>query len=168
MPQPRAGGPGLSPDDVVVRAPPVFWASSPADLPHRVTPVYVEIRNQSRRPIGVHFADLRLVADGVAYAALPPWAITGTVREPLLLGRPTLGGGMGGRPVTVVIPLPTDDMLELGLREGVVEPGGAIAGFVYFRILPRHVGQLALEADLIDAATGAALGRAVVRLRVVG
>jgi hypothetical protein len=57
--------------------------------------------------------------------------------------------------------LPTPDMLRKALPAGVLEPGGRVAGFVYFEHLPAHVGRFELHAGF--AAAG---GEGVIRLKI--
>lgn len=55
--------------------------------------------------------------------------------------------------------LPTLDMIETALPEGVLEPGGELGGFLYFETLGRpDADTLIFEADLIDARTGLSFG----------
>jgi hypothetical protein len=53
--------------------------------------------------------------------------------------------------------LPTADMIQKALPEGVLAPGGRITGFVYFEE-PRDVVRLDFTMRLIDAVTGAPFG----------
>jgi hypothetical protein len=47
--------------------------------------------------------------------------------------------------------LPTVDMIELALPEGVLEPGGRVSGFLYFETLHREAEDPVFEFDLVDA-----------------
>ncbi len=53
--------------------------------------------------------------------------------------------------------LPTQDMLERALPEGVVEPGGRVGGFLYFQRL-KGGRPYTFGADLVDALTGERFG----------
>ncbi len=55
-------------------------------------------------------------------------------------------------------PLPTRDMLEQALPEGTLENGGTVAGFLYFQGVAERERQVTLQARLVDARTGEALG----------
>lgn len=55
-------------------------------------------------------------------------------------------------------PLPTLEMVQLALVEGVLEPGGHVDGFLYFEKIPRHVRDLTFQIDLVDAQTELGLG----------
>jgi hypothetical protein len=53
--------------------------------------------------------------------------------------------------------LPSRDMLEQALPEGVIEPGGSAAGFLYFHRL-KDTGPVTFAAEVVDANTREALG----------
>ncbi|WP_426755669.1 hypothetical protein [Myxococcus sp. Y35] len=55
-------------------------------------------------------------------------------------------------------PLPTQDMLQKALPEGTLEPGGSMAGFLYFQGVGEREGQVVLQARLVDAESGEQLG----------
>jgi hypothetical protein len=63
-------------------------------------------------------------------------------------------------------PLPTRDMLEEALPEGVVEDGGRISGFIYFQQTTREQ-QVQLQFQATDAKTGQVLGTGSVPFVVV-
>lgn len=54
----------------------------------------------------------------------------------------------------VSVPLPTQEMLEWALPEGVVKPGGSLTGFLYFEHVPEATEKVELEVSIIDADTG--------------
>lgn len=63
---------------------------------------------------------------------------------------------------------PSTQVLELGLPEGVLAPGGRVSGFLYFkRAVGAQKGALDLSWDVHDAQSGAALGSLHVPLEVV-
>lgn len=64
--------------------------------------------------------------------------------------------------------LPTDDMISLGLPEGVLEDGGHVEGFVYFQGVARREAQVHFELQLVEAETEQALGVMVVPFSVRG
>lgn len=57
------------------------------------------------------------------------------------------------------VSLPTQDMLEQALPEGVLQPAGNVEGFVYFQRVARKAGStVTLRVKLVDAGTGDLLG----------
>ena len=54
--------------------------------------------------------------------------------------------------------LPTEDMLEAALPEGVLYQGGMVSGFTYFAPIPPETGELRLHMDLVDASSGFVFG----------
>ncbi len=65
------------------------WSAVPPGLAGVITPVKVDIRNESDQPVDVRYEDFKLTAAGFTSAALPPYKITGAVGGP----------GFGGVPV---------------------------------------------------------------------
>ncbi|MEW6300382.1 MAG: hypothetical protein AB1671_22035 [Thermodesulfobacteriota bacterium] len=159
------------------------WRGIPTDLADVVTPLLVTLTNESAQPLRVRYQEFQLVsATGETFAALPPFAVEGTVTQRI---RPPLSPffGFGVAPylspyypwaapfdgpfafdplyyhryyptfVRVRIGLPTADMLEAALPEGVVEPQGRIAGFLYFERVGEEVARVDFRAELIDAQT---------------
>jgi hypothetical protein len=55
-------------------------------------------------------------------------------------------------------PLPTGDMLEKALPEGVLENGGRLRGFLYFRRLPHGTRSVEFRAQLVNARSGRTFG----------
>jgi hypothetical protein len=63
---------------------------------------------------------------------------------------------------------PSEDVLTLGMPEGVLPPGARVSGFLYFkRATAQHQGALDLGWDIHDAQTGAPLGSLHLPLEVV-
>ncbi len=58
------------------------WHGYPANLGTIVTPVKLDIRNNSNTPIRISYRDFQLSGGGFSSAALPPYRITGSVAEP--------------------------------------------------------------------------------------
>jgi len=59
------------------------------------------------------------------------------------------------------IPLPTPEMVEGSLPEGVLSDGAMLDGWVFFERVPDdELGTVYLSVELIDGDTGASLGRA--------
>lgn len=62
-------------------------------------------------------------------------------------------------PYWAEIELPTREMLELALPEGVIRPGGRVDGFLYFEhVDPEQVERVVFRADLVDPRTGVEIG----------
>jgi hypothetical protein len=57
--------------------------------------------------------------------------------------------------------LPTRDMLQKALPEGVLEPGGGVSGFVYFQSV-RGTDRVRFELEVLDAETGEAVGQVAI------
>ena len=58
----------------------------------------------------------------------------------------------------IEIDLPTDEMLQRALPEGVLESGGRVEGFVYFEKVTDDVPRVVFRADLVNAETGNVFG----------
>lgn len=56
------------------------------------------------------------------------------------------------------VTLPTRDMVEKALPDGVLQPGGSLSGMVYFEDVPKGVARVVFRMNLLDARTGAPLG----------
>ena len=56
------------------------------------------------------------------------------------------------------IELPTDEMLDRAMPEGVLESGGTVEGFVYFEKVTEDVPRVTFRADLVNADTGDVFG----------
>ncbi len=54
--------------------------------------------------------------------------------------------------------LPTEDMLEEALPEGILENGGTVTGFLYFQGVAHRESSVTLQARLVDATTGETFG----------
>lgn len=52
------------------------------------------------------------------------------------------------------IELPTPEMLRFALPEGVLEEGGALAGFLYFEPVDPDVSPVTFQADIVDIVSG--------------
>lgn len=146
-----------------------------------VMPVKVTVRNGSGFPIAIDYDSFALVdSSGKQYAALPPSAIDGSIAE--LAGpydsargfyappynspfHPDLGPFSGGpyfyEPLYYDrfhgnrrrIELPTPEMLENALREGVLEDGGRAEGFLYFQRIDPDIAQVTFKAEMVDPRT---------------
>jgi len=177
------------------------WEGDPRNLGEFLTPVLVEISNESERSIQVRYSNFGLVGQsGFRYAALPPFQPMGTAYgdrgvqnedvAPAAARPPPPARHAAHRRFFVapyqaqyfgyfapwphpfafdsfywgqyyyswVEPLPTKEMMNDALPEGVLQPGGSIGGFVYFQNVAPREGNLAFVANLVDAETEDALG----------
>lgn len=170
---------------VTVIARPEAWAGVPTDL-EEVTPVLVTFENDGDRPIQIRYNEFALVAPtGQQYAAIPPFEVRGTEVEPLsryglnsFYVAPYLApyyprariyrGAFPYDPFyydrfgprSVRIELPTADMVQKALPEGVLEPGGVVTGFLYFQNVGDDVRSVDLIANIVDARSGEDIGTA--------
>jgi hypothetical protein len=169
------------------------WEGTTA-IKSEVTPLRVTIENNSQSPIRVRYSDIALVtAAGDHFAALPPYAIEGTIEEPVRVephvGHPAprfehdgfmvapyyshLYGGIApfdgaffydpfyyDRYFTYwqEIELPTIEMLQQALPDGVINPGGKVSGFIYFEPVTSGIPRVNFVMDLADAREGDILG----------
>lgn len=160
------------------------WSGFPPNL-DRVTPILVTIENDGTVPIRIRYNEFALVAPstGESFAAIPPFNIRGTEVEPVTaLGysgfwvapyyapyyprlRPYHGAFPFDQyyydryyPTWVDIELPTGDMVQKALPEGVLDPGGRVTGYLYFENVERGTGMVEFTKDVVNAATGATLG----------
>jgi hypothetical protein len=132
------------------------WRADPETLQQVVTPMLVRIENNGTSAVQVRSEDFALVADdGRRFAAVPPFNVRGVVSS---TGPPVYApyGPFYGYPHLGVQPfyydaywpywyrwvtLPTGDMVQMALREGVLQPGDRSTGFLYFERVDeaRHV-----------------------------
>jgi hypothetical protein len=173
---------------VVARA--QAWQWDPSDLNTKVTPILVELQNDSDHPVLVRYNRISLTdADQHRFNVMPPYDIDATLTEPYTVQNPYYGfdrftvapylsrwyprfsryNGAFAYDATYYSPymtryrdirLPTTDMVQRALPEGVLAPGGRAMGFVYFEALHRDAKTLTLAIDIVDASTGAVLGTA--------
>jgi hypothetical protein len=166
------------------------WHWDPTDLDSKVTPMFIEIQNNGSRPVMVRYNHISLVDDaGNRFNVMPPYDIDGTLSERFTVENPSYGfsrfavapylsrwyprfsrfdGAFAYDPAYyrpyytryVNVALPTADMVQRALPEGVISPGGQAGGFVYFEAFRRGAKTLTLDVDIVDAMTGAAIGTA--------
>jgi hypothetical protein len=157
------------------------WSGRPASLPQQITPLEVTVVNHSDRPVRITYDDFTLTgSSGFTYSALPPYKITGSVREPVMVPRFSYSGFYvapfyrpfyPGVPVWAASPwrynpyyynrvwadwpvqLPTRDMREKAIPAGVLQPGGRVSGFLYFPKLPRDTTTVTFKQTLVDSNT---------------
>lgn len=160
------------------------WAGFPPDL-DKVTPILVTIENDGKVPLRIRYNEFSLVAPstGKRYAAIPPFNIRGIEVEPITsLGysgfwvapyyapyyprlRPYYGVFPFDSyyydqyyPAWVDIQLPTGDMIQKALPEGVLDPGGRITGYLYFQNVDRDARMVEFTQELVDADNGERFG----------
>jgi hypothetical protein len=148
-----------------------------------LAPVLVSIENRSGRPLRVTYNELTLAgANGFRMAALPPFQVAAQnvtpVPAPAFVSArfsmapwqapfyPAFGVWPGPFAFDTLYfdrwypawpSQPNTDVLQAALPEGVVEDGGRVQGFVYFRTEPRGTPVRFLFA-LLDANTGHPFG----------
>lgn len=153
------------------------WSGFPPDL-ERVTPILVTIENDGAVPLRIRYNEFALVAPatGARFAAIPPFDIRGVEVEPVTsLGysgfwvapyyapyyprlRPYYGAFPFDDfyydqyyPTWVDIELPTGDMIQKALPEGVLDPGGRVTGYLYFQNVKRDAGLVEFTQELVSA-----------------
>lgn len=187
--QPAPGQPGGVMDvvsGVAFSAWPERWSATPRNLEEHVTPVLVRLENDGDVPIVVRFQHFELVNPaGGDFAAIPPFELDETIQEPVTVRYPLNGFRVaphlrayypGLRPwispfdvdrafwsrhatAWREVALPTADMVQMALPEGVLEPGGVVTGYVYFERLTRDPAEVNLEYRVVTT-DGRDLGRA--------
>lgn len=169
------------------------WDGKPRDLHRQVTPMRVTVINESAAPIRINYNKFRLVsANGRRFSALPPFQIDGQVANrigmqyapvgfgyaPYLSPYLASGGVFNGpyvtnrpywdryAPVLRTVNLPTQDMLQKALPEGVLLPGGRVSGFLYFEGVASGVERVRLIADFPNHQTGSRVARLTIPFTV--
>ncbi len=166
------------------------WQWDPPDLATKVTPMLIELANNSSRSVIVRYNHISLVDDAAnRFAVMPPYDIDATVSEAYRIESPYYGFNRFAvapylspwyprfarydgafaydagyyRPYVTryaEVALPTADMVRRALPEGVISPGGSAEGFVYFEAFNRDARTLTLDVDIVDAVSGSVLGTA--------
>jgi hypothetical protein len=162
------------------------WRGRPRDLEEVMTPIWLTLQNHGQKPVRVMYRDLNLeVPSGMRMTPLPPFSMrtegplrTRAITVPAFRHhgffiapryRPYYPGLRAWHSPLVYdpffydtyyarwrIPLPTEDMLQSALPEGVLDPGGTVSGFVYFPEIPKNArGTFTFRANLSEAAEGA-------------
>jgi len=174
--------------NIVARA--QAWKWDPSDLSTKATPILLELVNNGNRSVSVRYNHIWLTdADGHRFNAMPPYDINGTVAQQYQIQNPYYGfnrfmlapylvrwyprfaryNGAFAYDPTYYSPyyteyarvrLPTADMVQRALPEGVLEAGGRAEGFVYFQPLHKDAKSLTLSVDIVDANTGTNVGTA--------
>lgn len=163
------------------------WGARPLELPAVMTPLRVAIQNGSGRPIRIRHQDFVLLeGDGDRRPAVPPYRIEEQVARTVtpayapdgfylapyldgyydwaLYADPfpydgTYYGSVYPYYSTIrTVQLPTDQMVDFSLAEGVLDPNGHMEGFLYFEKLDGDAGRVRLTMELVDARTQERLG----------
>jgi hypothetical protein len=163
------------------------WSGVPSDLPKFLTPARLTITNHSGVPILVRYRDFDLRSStGVTFKALPPFQIRGTATQTVPVTAPGFaysgfaiapyyspwypGFGVWGGPFWYDWPyystyyaqwpvsLPTQDMIEQAIPEGVLDNGGEVSGYLYFHKVPSKAESADLYVKLINARTDQQFG----------
>jgi hypothetical protein len=170
-------------DDVEVVARTDAWRGWPRELWRVVVPVHVAVTNRGDAPLRVARASFALVVEGQRrLAAADPLDVHGVIYEPPP-GLPDAGYGPGWSgsdwalqpsqpaptwywytPGGEQFALPTPDMVERALPEGVLDPGRTARGFLYFERPPERTRVVELTVVLVDASSGEPRTRLVVPL----
>jgi hypothetical protein len=161
------------------------WSGQPPDLDSLVTPLYVSVRNGGGVPVRIRYADFTVTArSGLQTAAIPPFQIQRPGSEVVALapafrsdrfllyeryrrfypGLSYWDGPWDYDPwfydqyySTWQPSLPTKDMLQQALPEGVLQPAGSAGGFLYFHQL-QEKGPVVFSAEIVAAGTREPLG----------
>jgi hypothetical protein len=171
------------------------WQWEPRDLETKATPILIELENNGQFDMLVRYNHIALTDEaGHRFAAMPPYDVDATINEASTVRNPYYGfnrfyvapylrrwypgfsmydgtfayeGSYYSPFITRYrsVKLPTADMVQRALPEGVLEAGGRAQGFVYFEALDRDAGMLTLSVDIIDAHSGAVAGTARIPFR---
>ena len=161
------------------------WTGDPEDLQEVATPLRVTIENGSNRPLRIRYDQFTLSAPaGFKATAQAPHKVEGTVIKPVFLPQtfyrpsefelaphyrthvedtsrprhPWNYDEYTPRYNLRELPLPSEDMLERGIPEGVLEARAQISGFRYFEKLSEDLPVVVFAADLVNARTGNRFG----------
>ena len=164
------------------------WSGNPPDLEQAVIPLQVTIENHGMHELRVSYPELKLRGPALDYQPLPPALLVGkevTVRsKPLLIPRggyynflfaPYRYPDVTGVDTWTLpweedpdyykrqyakwsVSLPTVDMVERALPEGVLNPGGRVSGFLYFQHLQPDAHTARLTFDLVDPRSALSFG----------
>lgn len=156
------------------------WQGHPRNLEKELTPIRVVVRNEGTTPLLVKHkafflegvAGRRVQAQGPFNMNLleprqmrivPEYPAQNFFLADYLvpfygtafpMWRDTIAYEPGAYQVTWGPDLPTADMLNRSLPEGVLQPGGEVAGFVYFPALPQGEDRVVFHAELEEPKAG--------------
>lgn len=169
------------------------WRSSP--VREVLSPVRVTLENGTARALRVSYGQFTLGGpSGFRLAALPPYqvvaqdvAASGATVPPGFVGQNYFVAPWAARYYRGVAPwygpfpydpvyynrwygawppnLPNDEVLRHALPEGVLQPGGKVSGFLYFKDQPPGTA-LTFYAALVDGNSGEAFGTVAIPFTV--
>jgi len=150
-----------------------------------VTPVKISIKNNHGSLLKISYSLFSLKdSSGLLYAALPPYSIRGSIQEPVPASNyycpgfyvapyyspyyPRLYGYMDPFYYDPFyyehyyncwkeIDLPTKEMLDKAIPEGVLDKGALASGFLFFQKIG-EAERYTFEMDLVDAKSGERFG----------
>jgi hypothetical protein len=176
--------------NVIARA--QAWQWDPTNLATKATPILLELQNNGTHPVLVRYNHIWLKdADGHRFNVMPPYDVNGSITQAYEVQNPFYGfnrftvapylsrwyprllryrGAFAYDPsyyspyVTDYerVRLPTADMVQRALPEGVIDAGGRAEGFVYFEALHKDARSLTLSVEIVDATTNTSLGTATI------
>jgi hypothetical protein len=189
VPGPGAGA-STTVDGIQVIARAEAWKWNPTDLSTKVTPLLLELQNNGNREVLIRYNQIWLTdAAGHRFNVMPPYDINATVTQAYTIENPFYGfrgfaiapylsrwyprmlryrGAFAYDPAYyspyitryAQVQLPTVDMVQRALPEGVLSPNGHAEGFVYFEALRPDAGTVTLAVNLLDASNGSLIGTA--------
>jgi hypothetical protein len=125
------------------------WEGEAAIL-EKVTPIRVRIENRSRKPLRIAYDGFTLRdSSGPISPSLPPYEVKGIVTDTVQ------GAKASDVRISWESSLPTSEMLQRALQEGVLEEGGAIEGYLYFPPVDPNENAVELTAQFRDFGSGA-------------
>ncbi|MFP4165411.1 MAG: hypothetical protein ACLFQB_15740 [Chitinispirillaceae bacterium] len=163
------------------------WTGFPA-IEEYVTPVRVTVTNSGDEPVRIRYHQFVLEVNSDKFRAQPPYQLQGMIEIPyskaslfddtvyhyedlesdpccrvlerVLAERDT--SYFDDDPPDVWLQLPTKEMLQRVLLDGVVKSGELVSGFLYFEQLRGKPGEVVFTADIVSAVDGELMG--VVRI----
>ncbi|MHB8872782.1 MAG: hypothetical protein ACYC8T_03760 [Myxococcaceae bacterium] len=187
--EPRAASQAVSGVQVTVSG--TAWTGSSA-IYQLLTPVQVAVVNQSGRPLRIRYELFALAGPtGFKLNPVSPYELADSGQGQLAPGYPVgafypqyhgyypgppwWGPWWGPWPYDPFYSpyyywpyqLPTQDILEAALPEGVVDDGGQVTGFLYFQRLTGRWTQVSFQVNLVDASTGESFGTVAIPFLIV-
>lgn len=124
------------------------WSGWPEVKAH-VTPLQVTIDNDGDRPVRVAYPNFSLsTTRGERFPVVSPLDVKGEITKPTVID------AYDEHWTRTELALPTQEMLDVALLEGVLEPGGIVRGFLYFDKVDEDLSRVSLTAKLADAQSG--------------
>ncbi len=163
------------------------WSGQPPNLAEYLTPLQTTIENHSGKSLLIRYNNFILAnSAGLYVQALSPQEIKGNVvtgPSVNLLNPDAIPYGESyplpwednftadpwyyARYYGIWwMPLPTTDMYEKALREGVLENDRQLSGFLYFQKIDKKVPRISFNAKLVDAKTGEIFGIVSISLTI--